>query len=117
MKNIYFIIGIAILIIYVIRSVIKSKLPVKESFFWFIGSLLALLLAIFPTMIDQVAIFLGISYSPSLFFVLCILFLLFMCFRYSRRIAEHQEKIIALGQEIAILKAEQKKVKKPKNKS
>lgn len=104
MKNGYFIIIICIFIIYIFKSVLRSSMPVKESFFWLIGSIGALLLAIFPTSIDYLANFLGVSYPPTILLVLCILFLLFMNFRDSKRIASQQEKIVELSQQIAILK-------------
>ena len=109
MKNIYFILIIILLIIYISRNVIKSRLSVKESFFWMFGSLVALILSIFPNLINYMARFFGVSYPPSLFFVLCILFLLFMCFRDSKRIAEQNEKIVELGEQVAYLKNEVKK--------
>lgn len=111
MKNIFLIILFSFIIIYVFRSVLKSKMVVKESFFWMIGSIVALILAIFPTMLDGLASYLGISYPPTLFFIICILFLLFMIFRDSKRIAEQQEKIYELGQQIAYLKNEIKNKK------
>ena len=46
----------------------------------------------------------GVDYPPSLLFVLCIIFLLFINFRNSRRIAELQMKVVELGQELAIVK-------------
>ena len=109
MKNIYFVIVIAILIVYIARSVIKSRVSVKESFFWIFGSFVALILAIFPKSIDGIAGFLGISYAPTLFLLICVLFLLFMAFRDSKRIAEQNEKIIELGEQVAYLKNEVKK--------
>lgn len=103
MKNEYFIIITCVLVLCMFRNVVKSRIPVKESFFWVLGSLMALFLAIFPQSINGIADFFGIAYAPSLFFVICIIFLLFMIFRNSKRIAEQQEKINELGQQIAIL--------------
>lgn len=106
MKNIYFIILVLLIILYVICEVRKKKFSIKESFWWIFSSILMLLLAIFPYSIDRVAKFLNIDYPPSLLFVLCIIFLLFINFRSSKKIAEHQEKIIELAQHVAILEEE-----------
>lgn len=103
MRKIYFIIVAIAAIIYVVNQVRKSKFSIKESIYWFLASILILILAIFPTILDDLAGFIGIGYPPSLFFVMCILFLLFINFRSSRKIAEQQEKIIELAQRIAIL--------------
>ncbi len=105
MKNIYFIILAIFCILYVIQVVRQNKFSIKESFWWFIGSLLVLILAIWPTIIDFVAKKLNISYPPSLLFVICIIFLLFMIFRNSKRISEQQEKIIELAEQVSILKS------------
>jgi len=112
MKNIYFVIVIVLLITYISRNVIKSRVSVKESFFWIVGSFVALILAIFPKSMDSIAGFLGIAYAPTLFLLICVLFLLFMAFRDSKRIAEQNEKIVELGQQVAYLKNEVKKWKK-----
>lgn len=106
MKNQYFILVIIILIIYMFKSVLKSNMSVKESFFWLIGSIGALLLAIFPKSIDFIANFLGVSYPPTILLVACIVFLLFMNFRDSKRIASQQEKIVDLAQRLALLEEE-----------
>lgn len=111
MKNEYFIIITFFLVICMFRNVAKSRIPVKESFFWMFGSLAALFLSIFPTSINSLAKLFGITYAPSLFFVICIVFLLFMNFRNSKRIAEQQEKISELGQQIALLKEKSAKKK------
>lgn len=109
MKNEYFIVITAIMILYVFRSVAKSRMPVKESFFWMVGCIVAFFLSIFPKSIDSLGELLGVSYAPTLFLVICILFLLFMCFRDSKRIAEQHEKIVELGEQVAYLKNEVKK--------
>ena len=109
MKNIYFIIFSVVVIIYVINIVKKKKFSIMESFWWFFASVLMLILSIFPHSIDYIALKLKIAYPPSLFFVICIIFLLFINFRNSKKISELQIKVIELGQEMAILKYNVKK--------
>lgn len=104
MNNIYFIIIAILCIIYIGSVVRKRKFSVKESFFWMVAAFLMLLLSIFPYSIDFIAKFFGVEYPPTLFLVFCIIFLVFVNFRNSKRIAEQQEKIIELAQNIAILK-------------
>lgn len=103
MKKIYFIIIAFFAIIYVVMEVRKNKFSIKESFWWVMASLVMLVLAIFPKLFDNLAALMGIGYSPSLLFTICIIFLLFINFRNSKRIAEHQDKIVELAQHIAIL--------------
>ena len=75
MKNIYFIIVALFLLFYVIHIVRKGKLSIKESFWWVIGALIALILAIFPKSIDVIAGWFGVTYPTTLMFVFFILFL------------------------------------------
>ena len=109
MNNIYFIIIVLILIFYMIHEIRKKRFSIKESFWWMMSSLIMLFLALFPYSIDWLANKFGIEYPPSLLFVLCIIFLVLMNFRNSKRISEQQMKITELAQNLAILKSEKKK--------
>ncbi len=104
MKKIYFIIIAIICMIYIISEVRKKKFSIKESFWWFVASVVMLLLSIFPYSINWLAKIFGVEYPPSLFFVFCIIFLTFINFRNSKKIAEQQEKIIELAQQVSIIK-------------
>lgn len=104
MKNNYFIIAAILCVFYIIHQVRKDKFSIKESFWWFTASILILVLAIFPGIVDWFAIKLNIAYPPSLLFVVCILFLIFINLRDSKRLGEQNTKIIELGQQLSILK-------------
>lgn len=104
MNNSYFIVLSILLLLYVINIVRKKTFSIMESFWWFVGAIIMLLLSIFPYSIDWIAKQLNISYPPSLLFIVCIVFLLLQNFRDSKRISELQVKVIELGQELAIVK-------------
>lgn len=104
MNNVYFIIISLLSLIYVINSVREKKFSIKESFWWFFLAIVMLLLSIFPRSIDYFAKNLNIVYPPSLLFVLCIVFLIFINFKNSKKISELQLKVIDLSQEMAVLK-------------
>ena len=106
MKNIYFVILAIVILIYMIQSIRKNSLSVKISFWWIIGSLLILVLAIWPKSIDWFAVMLGIDYPPALLLTLCVVFLWVVDFKYSKKIQEQQEKITDLAQELSIIKEE-----------
>ena len=108
MNNIIFIIISIGAIILVINSVRKKIFSIKESFWWFCAAIIMLLLSIFPYSIDWIAEKLSIAYPPSLFFVLCIVFLVFINFRNSVHIANIQSKLVDLTQEVSILKSKEK---------
>lgn len=104
MNNIYFIILSILVILYVINIVRKKKFSIKESFWWIVASVVMLVLSIFPYSIDWIAQKIGVAYPPTLLLVACIIFLLFINFRDSKRISELQMKVVELGQELAIVK-------------
>lgn len=104
MKNIYFVILALAILVYMIQSVRKNSLSVKTSFWWIIGSILILVLAIWPKSIDWFANMLGIDYPPALFLTLCVVFLFIVDFKYSKKIQEQQDKITDLAQELSIVK-------------
>ena len=103
MKNIYFIIISLISLFYVLKEIRSNNLPIKESFWWIILCFIMIYLSIFPYAIDKLALFLNIEYGPSILFLICSLFLLFINFRNSKKIAEMQNEINDLTQNIAIM--------------
>lgn len=102
--NIFFIVLALIFILSILNSVRKGKFSIVESFFWVCAGIITLILAIFPGIIMWLAEKVGVEYAPSLLFMLSILFLMLINIRNTRKIAEQQEKIICLAQDIAILK-------------
>ncbi len=98
--------------IYIVNDIRKKRFSIKESFWWVMATLVILFLAIFPYSINWIAKQIGVEYPPSLLFVFCILFLIFINFKNSKRINENQMKIIELSQQLALLKEEAKKIHK-----
>lgn len=103
MNYLFILIGI-LFMIYVVDLVRKKTFSAVESFFWVCASIITLIFAIFPEILDWIATKMKITYPPSLLFIMCIMFLLFMNFRFSRKISQVNEKIIYLAQNFAILK-------------
>ena len=68
--------------------------------------MIGVILSIFPKSIDKISHFLGVNYPPTLFLLLCILFLFVINFRITKNLAKEKEKVMFLAQEIAILKEE-----------
>ncbi len=108
--NIFFIaIGI-LMFIYILRIVIKGTFDIYESIFWLIGTLVILLLSIFPKSIDKISNYLGVDYPPSLLFLLVAIFLICINFKNTQKIIKQKEKIVDLAQEIAIIKTKIKDI-------
>lgn len=104
MNNWFFIIIGILAVFYVVHIVRRNKLSIKESFWWFVGAVAMLLLAVFPQVLDWSAGQLGISYPPALLLTLCVVFLLLLLFKDGRRIANLQAQNIELEQQIALIK-------------
>lgn len=104
MKKIYFVILTILIGIYILNDVRKKRFSIKESIYWVFGVIIMLILSIFPQCIDNVALYLGVTYPPSLLFVICIVFLILMNFRNAKKISILQIEIIELEQNMTIIK-------------
>ncbi len=104
--NIFYIILGALLFIYILGVVVKGNFDIYESIFWLIGTIVILVLSIFPNLIIWLAGLIGIEYAPSLLFLLVAVFLIFINFRNTQKIVKQKEKILSLAQDVAILKEE-----------
>lgn len=102
--NVFFAIVGILLAIYIINSVRNNKFDIGESILWISGTLVIIIIAIFPGIISYISKLVGIEYAPSLFFLLCLIFVILINFRNSKKILKQQEKIVILAQEIAVLK-------------
>jgi hypothetical protein len=102
--NLFFAVVGIILAIYILINVKNNKFDIGESLLWLFGTLAIIILGVFPGIIKYVSNLIGIEYAPSLFFLICIIFILLINFKNSKKILKLQEKIILLAQEIAILK-------------
>ncbi len=101
--NVFFIIIGIILIAYIIKSVMDKNFDMYESIFWIIAAIAIIVLAIFPKSLDAISVKLGVSYSPSLVFLLGVVFLLFINFKQSRLLNDEKQKTTELAQQLAIL--------------
>jgi len=101
--NYFFIIIGIFFICYIMHNISKNILSIKESFFWVLACIGILVLSIFPKLIDKIAIALDVYYPPSMLFLVCIIFLLYMNFRNAQIISMQNKKITDLAQDLAIL--------------
>jgi hypothetical protein len=102
--NVFFAIVGILLSLYILNNVKNNKFDIGESLLWLFGTVAIFIVGIFPNIITFVSNLVGIEYAPSLFFLISIIFILLINFINSKKILKHQEKIIVLAQEIAILK-------------
>lgn len=96
------VIGILAMVL-VLSDVKKKKFFEQESFFWVIGALVVLILALFPELIILLANLIGIDYPPSLLFLLAIVFILYLLFRQSKQVSLLKEQVKDLGQKLVVM--------------
>lgn len=113
--NYFFIFVAIIFILYVFNNIKKGEFSIEESIFWVMGTVVVLVLSIWPKIIDKLAGKLNIDYPPSLLFLLTSLFLLFIIFRDTKKISKQNSKITEIAQRLSILEYENNELKK-KNK-
>lgn len=109
--NYFFIVLAVIFIIYIFRMIKKKNFSIKESIFWVGGTFAIIVFAIFPKLLDKIALKLNIAYPPSLLFLVGILFLLFINFRNTQKISKQNERIIELAEKTSILEFEMDKLR------
>jgi hypothetical protein len=103
MINLFFVFLGVITIIFVYRKVSLKMFSEKESFFWMVSAIIILILSIFPKILDNLSLVLGIDYPPSLLFLLSTLFILFVQFRQTQQVSMLNERIKELAQINALL--------------
>lgn len=103
MEVIFFTAVSLIFMFLVIRTVFKQRAFEKESFYWIIGSMAMLVLAIKPDLIKILSKMVNIVYAPSLLFFLAIIFILYLLFKAMLQISVLREQNKSLAQEIVVL--------------
>jgi len=83
-----------------------NKLRDKQAFVWFLLAVIGLSIAIFLEPLNDMATLLGISYMPTLIFIIAFLVVLNVLIYQSVTLSDYEEKIKTLAQEIAYLKHE-----------
>lgn len=87
---------------FVIENIRKSKLIIADCIFWFLFSLLILLLAVFPGIAIFFANLLGIQSPVNLVYLIMIGLLLALTFKQTIRISQLETKIKNIVQDITI---------------
>ncbi len=91
------------LIIFVLEGIRRYQLNARYSILWLGAGAVLLVLSVFRPLLDWVAMALGVSYPPSLLFMVAFLFLLTIVLHYSLVISSHRDSIRRLAQSVALL--------------
>lgn len=98
-------------IYYVFHNVVLRRISEKQSILWFTIGLICLILAVFPHIMTQTAISLGIVYKPTLLFLLGIMFSVIILFSHTIQITTLSEQNRKLALQIGLLKLDMQEVK------
>ena len=101
--RIFFTIISLIFSVMVVLKVKKKRFFEKDSFLWLIGSATMMILALFPSLVSQMSVIVGIEYAPSLLFLVAIIFTMYLLFIQSENVSKLKEETKELGQRIVIL--------------
>lgn len=105
-KLIIFLLGVSF-VFTVFYLLVRHKINERNSLLWLAGSLGILVLATIPNLLDIVARWLGVSYPPTLLFLLSILVILLIILHQSIQISVLQARCRELTQYLAIVKSRQ----------
>ena len=100
---------IASIILWLIR---RDHLHSRHALWWLLIALMVTLLGIFPTLIDWLAIWLGVNYPPTLLFILGMGMILLKVIHIDLHQSDLERKIRRLAQRLAILEGEKGSVEK-----
>lgn len=84
----------------------KHKLKDQQAFLWLIIAISSLIIALAIPVFNRLATFIGVSYMPSLIFLLAFLIIISIVLYQTTILSNQQEKIKNLVQELAFLKKE-----------
>ncbi|MDD2495088.1 MAG: DUF2304 domain-containing protein [Tissierellia bacterium] len=92
------------IIVYLFEKIRKQKYSVKFSMPWFFAFLIVIILAIFPILIDKIALVLGIKEPTNAIFFIAICILVNNIINLSFSTSHAKKQSIRMAQEIALLK-------------
>ena len=98
-----------IFLIYVFKSIKDNKISVKYAIIWIIADIAIIFCVLLIAPLLKFSNLIGIKNVSNLMFFLGFVFLLILCFNFSKHISLQNKKIINLTQELGILKNKLKK--------
>lgn len=107
LERAFFVAIAALIMVFVIHLLRSRKLREKYAALWLIVGLLALVLAIFPSLLERTASLLGVEVPSNLLFVLAILLLLGVALHLSLEISRLEDETRMLAEHVAMLNATQ----------
>ena len=95
----------------VVNMLIRKKMTESGSLMWFLVAFITLLSGFFPTLINNTALALGISYPPTLIFVVSTVAFMLILFKHTSEISIMGANINELASYISILRKENEELR------
>lgn len=97
-------IGTLLTIIFIVVSVINTKMNIKYAVVWMLWGIVMLVLSMYPGIIDKVSILLGISVPVNTVFLIFIFLLYIISFYLFTKVSNLSNEIKNLTYQLAVLK-------------
>lgn len=97
----------AVVIDFIRRGLLKEKYSVL----WLASAISIIILSFWKSLLDRVAVMIGVGYPPSLLFLVAFIFILLIILHFSVAISVLHERNKTLTQELTLLKAAFKDMK------
>ena len=93
-------------LLFVVRMLRRSQLAARYAVLWMSLGTVLLFLAAFPSTVDRVSRWLGITYGPATVFLGAITVLFVVVVHFSWELSRLEERTQVLAQEVALLRAD-----------
>ncbi len=87
----------------IVEAIRRHRLNERYAILWLGAASVLLALSVHRPLLDWIALSLGVSYPPSLLFLVAFIFLLAIVLHYSLVISSHRDSIRRLVQAVALL--------------
>lgn len=89
-------------VLFLLALVRTRRLRAKYALLWLATSVVMILLAIFPGVLDRFSTAVGVQYGPTTLFSGAIILLLLVCMHFSWELSRLEEKARSLAEELAL---------------
>ncbi len=94
--------GLTLVILYLLR---RDHLYLRDALFWVTVALLSLIMGAFPRLVDGLASFAGVAYSPALLLLVAVLVLALRALMSDLALTQVRRDVRRLNQRIALIQA------------
>jgi hypothetical protein len=100
------------MLVFILNLVRRKRLREQYSLLWILSAIVLVLCAVFTRSVDKLAHLVGIYYPPAFLFLVAILMVMVLQFHFSTVISNLREQNKSLTQELGILGAELRDLKR-----